>query len=105
VFVSGNPTEPFGIAYLEALSQGCAVAMPASGGGLEIAPELIGRRIFLFSSSINRHAVVASLRNALHARPMATTPDAYSACAVAEAYLARDLRFTALGAFPPEPIQ
>src|SRR5208282_446138 len=47
VFVSGNEMEGFGIAYLEAMTQGCNVVMPASGGGLEIAPEAIGESVQL----------------------------------------------------------
>jgi glycosyltransferase involved in cell wall biosynthesis len=87
VFVSGNPTEPFGITYLEALSQGCHVAMPASGGGLEIAPNLIGSGIQLFPSSVERHEVAAALRKALAASSNAPDLAAYSVRAIAEAYL------------------
>ena len=35
IFVSGHELEGFGITYLEAISQGCVVAMPA-GGGLKL---------------------------------------------------------------------
>jgi glycosyltransferase involved in cell wall biosynthesis len=98
VFVSGNPAEPFGIAYLEALSQGCAVVMPASGGGLEIAPERIGTGIQLFSASVERTEVAAALRKALQAAPLPPLPlSAYSARSVAEAYLSLDSRFNAQG--------
>ena len=103
VLISGNPAEPFGIAYLEALSQGCAVAMPASGGGLEIAPELIGNKIHLFSAAVSRAEVAAALRRALLAEPTPPPPlAAYSARSVAEAYLAVDARFSAQGIFHPE---
>jgi glycosyltransferase involved in cell wall biosynthesis len=102
VFVSGNPSEPFGIAYMEALSQGCAVAMPASGGGLEIAPGLIGGGIQLFPASLARSGVVSALRKALVAAPVAAPLSDYSARAVAEAYLTVDARFSADGTYHPE---
>jgi glycosyltransferase involved in cell wall biosynthesis len=102
VFISGNPAEPFGIAYLEALSQGCVVVMPASGGGLEIAPELIGSGIQLFPALATREEIVSTLRKALVAAPKSTPLAAYSAHAVAEAYLAADARFTAKGTFHAE---
>ena len=64
VFVSGCETEALGIGYLEALSQGCAVVMPACGGGLEIAPELIGSAIHLYSGE-GSEPVARALRSAL----------------------------------------
>ena len=99
VFVSANPTEPFGIVYLEALSQGCQVIMPASGGGLEIAPELIGTRIQMFHSTVTRGEVASALRRALDVMPSPKpiSLDAYSPRAVAGAYLAVDARFNAQG--------
>jgi glycosyltransferase involved in cell wall biosynthesis len=99
VFVSGCPTEALGIAYMEALSQGCAVVMPASGGGLEIAPELIGSRIELFPISMSREQVVAALRKALLAPARETQLATYSPRAVAAAYLAVDARFDVHGIF------
>lgn len=102
VFVSGNPTEPFGIAYLEALGQGCAVAMPASGGGLEIAPELFGRQIFLFPGSLDRDGIASALRSGLAASATVPPLGAYSARAVAEGYLTVNARFTAQGIFHAE---
>jgi glycosyltransferase involved in cell wall biosynthesis len=105
VFVSGNPTEPFGIVYLEALSQGCAVAMPASGGGLEIAPELIGRQIFLFPTAMEREDIASALRKALKAEPVIATLSNYSASSVCQSYLAVDARFTKRGFFQPEGIR
>ncbi len=65
VFVSGNEMEPFGITYLEALSQGCAVAMPASGGGVEIALPLIGTQVQLLPLSLDREGVLNALGRAL----------------------------------------
>lgn len=70
VFVSGCETEALGIGYLEALSQGCAVVMPACGGGLEIAPELIGRTIHLYSGA-GCETVTRALRTALRSRARA----------------------------------
>lgn len=102
VFISGNPTEPFGIVYLEALSQDCAVAMPACGGGLEIAPDLIGNRIQLFPTSMDRRGIISALRKALIAPPKPTDLTCYSARVVAEAYLAVDARFSKKGIFCAE---
>ena len=105
VFISGSPTEPFGIAYLEALSQGCAVAMPGSGGGLEIAPEQIGHDIFLFPSSIEREGVAVALRAGLTASSTGVKLDAYRARSVAEAYIEIDRRFDSRGEFSSEAQQ
>jgi len=102
VFVSANAAEHFGIVYLEALSQGCAVAMPASGGGLEIAPDLIGGGIQLFPVSMSRAEVASALRKALVAAPWAAPLAAYSPRSVAEAYLKAGSRFCARGKFHPE---
>ncbi len=65
VFVSGCETEALGLAYVEALSQGCAVAMPACGGGLEIAPDLIGTQIHLLPLSFCRVEAFKILQRAL----------------------------------------
>jgi glycosyltransferase involved in cell wall biosynthesis len=102
VFISGTPTEALGIAYLEALSQGCAVAMPAAGGGLEIAPEQIGGGVQLFSALLDRASVASALRRALASPPKAIPVAAYAPRAVAEAYLATDARFSARGRFHAE---
>jgi glycosyltransferase involved in cell wall biosynthesis len=67
VFVSGNEMEPFGITYLEALSQGCTVVMPACGGGLEIDLEGIGSRLQLFSLSFDADAITSALKRAWNA--------------------------------------
>ncbi|MGH9688563.1 MAG: glycosyltransferase family 4 protein [Candidatus Acidiferrales bacterium] len=99
VFVSGNEVEGFGITYLEALSQGCAVAMPASGGGIEIALDQVGKRVHLLPLSWDRAEVTAVLRRALDssgAPPMSLAN--YSSEAVARAYLAADSRFFSGGA-------
>ncbi len=89
VFVSGCETEALGIAYLEALSQGCNVVMPACGGGVEIAPELIGTAIHLYSG-VGSEPVVRALRSALAATPPEISLSNYSARAIAHAYLAAD---------------
>ncbi len=89
VFVSGCETEALGIAYLEALSQGCNVVMPACGGGVEIAPELIGSAIHLYSGE-GSEPVARALRSALAAAPPEISLAAYSSRSIAHAYLAAD---------------
>jgi glycosyltransferase involved in cell wall biosynthesis len=91
IFVSGCETEALGIAYLEALSQGCNVVMPACGGGIEIAPELIGSTIHLYSGE-GSEPVARALRNALAAAPPEISLAAYSSRSIAHAYLALDCR-------------
>ena len=89
VFVSGCETEALGIAYLEALSQGCVVVMPACGGGVEIAPEWIGSTIHLYSGE-GSEPIARALRRALAAAPAEISLVAYSSRAIAHAYLAVD---------------
>ena len=101
VFISGCLTEALGITYLEALSQGCAVAMPATGGGLEIAPELIGTRIQLFPNSLTREGIGAAIRGALGATAEFRGRSNYYPAVVAQGYLAIDERFSAEGRFNP----
>jgi glycosyltransferase involved in cell wall biosynthesis len=105
VFISGTPTEALGISYIEALSQGCAVAMPASGGGLEIAPQMIGNGIHLFSVSLARESVASALRMALAAAPRNVSFAAYAPRVVVEANLAADARFSAWGEFQAKPAE
>lgn len=64
VFISACETEGLGIAYLEALSQGCAVVMPACGGGLEITPDRIGTQIQLMPLTFERDSVENAIRRA-----------------------------------------
>ena len=90
VFISGNQTEPFGITYLEALSQGCAVAMPASGGGLEIRPDLIGLQIHLLPISLDCEGVIAGLGRALKSSCNLVSLPGHAVKAVAVAYLKVD---------------
>ncbi len=87
VFVSGNPTEGLGITYLEALSQGCVVAMPASGGGLEIAIDRIGKQVALLPISLDHEQVLCTLRRALGMKNEAIDVSTYTAKSVAAAYL------------------
>jgi glycosyltransferase involved in cell wall biosynthesis len=87
VFVSGNEMEPFGITYLEALSQGCAVGMPACGGGVEIAPDFVGTRVQLLPLSFERQAVLSALRRALNSNGAPISLAGYAPKAVAKAYL------------------
>jgi hypothetical protein len=76
--------------------------MPASGGGLEIAPELIGNSIQLFPVTAPRAGIASALRNALLVETKAVSLNAYSARAVAQSYLAVDARFSAQGRFHAE---
>jgi glycosyltransferase involved in cell wall biosynthesis len=97
VFVSGNEMEPFGITYLEALSQGCAVAMPACGGGLEIALDQIEKRVYLLPLSFNREEVTAVLRRALKSPRVPVSIAPYQSKVVAEAYLGIDAGLSCVG--------
>ncbi len=99
VLVSGNETEGLGITYLEALSQGCAVAMPASGGGLEVALDQIGRSVHLLPLSLDRKEVTAVLHRALDSTSTPVSLSAYEAKSVAMAYLRVDSRFSLIGKF------
>jgi glycosyltransferase involved in cell wall biosynthesis len=90
VFVSGCETEALGISYLEALSQGCAVAMPACGGGVEIALDLVGTRIQLLPLSFERQVVLKVLRRALDSPYTSVSLGSYEPRAVAQAYLQVD---------------
>lgn len=90
VFVSGCETEALGIAYLEALSQGCNIAMPACGGGLEIAPDLIGQSIHLLPLPLTPGSSLPVLRRALHAPSIPILLDGYSRARIAVQYLELD---------------
>jgi len=103
VFVSGCETEALGITYLEALSQGCNVVMPACGGGVEIAPESIGSTIHLYSGE-GSEPVARALRRALAAAPAEISLAAYSSRSVAHAYLEVDCRRSAQAAELAEAI-
>lgn len=90
LFVSGNTTEGLGITYLEALSQGCAVAMPACGGGLELALDHIGKSVHLLPLSMDQDEVLTVLRNAISSHGTQFPVEAYSTKSVALAYLDLD---------------
>lgn len=93
IFVSAHLTEGFGITYVEALSQGCVVAMPASGGGIEIALDRVGESVQLLPISLDRKGTLAVLRRALKLSPSAMPIECYSAKTAALAYLEVDRRF------------
>lgn len=99
VFISGNPTEPFGIVFLEALSQGCAVVMPASGGGLEIAPDEIGKAIQIFSATLEQCEIEAAIERALAVESIAVDLRSYAATEVTKKYLQLDARFNGRGVY------
>ncbi len=97
VFISGNPVEGLGITYLEALSQGCVVAMPAGGGGLELGLEQIGKQIQLLPITLGFPESLTVLRNAVNVKCSPMSMSAYTPKAVAAAYLQIDMqRFTSL---------
>lgn len=93
VFVSGNEVEGFGITYLEAMTQGCVVAMPAGGGGLEIAPERVGSAVQLFPLSWDHDGVLATLRRALQQQAPPLYTGVPTVEAAAGAYLSADALF------------
>jgi glycosyltransferase involved in cell wall biosynthesis len=97
VFVSGNETEGLGITYLEALSQGCAVVMPASGGGLEVALDQIGSAVHLLPLSFDRREVLSVLRRSVNSACVPIAINAFSPVEVAKEYLRVDSRFSVTG--------
>lgn len=97
VYISGNETEGLGITYLEALSQGCAVAMPASGGGLEVALGEIGKSVHLLPLSLDRAEVLLVLQRALVSPHSVVPVGAHRPEEVARAYLRVDSRFSQAG--------
>jgi glycosyltransferase involved in cell wall biosynthesis len=99
LFFSGNKVEGLGITYLEALSQGCIVAMPAGGGGLEIALDRLGRQVHLLPLSFHREQSLTALRTALDCQPQPISMESFSSTAVASAYLAIDARFDPAGRY------
>ncbi|MFZ0706541.1 MAG: glycosyltransferase family 4 protein [Candidatus Korobacteraceae bacterium] len=105
VFVSSHVTEGFGITYVEALSQGCVVAMPASGGGVEIALDRVGESVQLLPISLDRQGILRVLRRAVTIRPSPMPIECYSARNVASAYLDVDRRFFSHPAFQAQAAQ
>ena len=97
IFISGNEVEGFGISYLEAMSQGCVVAMPACGGGIEIAPESVGTGVQLLPLSWDHSEVVQSLRRALSGTPPSVDLKRFTLENVIDSYLQVDSRFSSRG--------
>ena len=97
VFVSGNEVEGFGITYLEAMSQGCIVAMPACGGGIEIAPRQVGRSVLLLPLSWDRADVLTVLRQAMHSEWAPIDVSHYTIESVVTSYLRVDSAFSSAG--------
>ena len=102
VFVSGNEVEGLGITYLEALTQGCNVAMPACGGGLEISLDSVGKSVQLLSLSWERSQLLVALRRALHEQWTPIPTGSFTIEGAARSYLRVDSRFSALGTFAHE---
>lgn len=65
LFFSGCETEALGIGYIEALTQGSNIVMPNAGGGLEIAHELLGKRVFTYRLDMGFDTVYETLCAAL----------------------------------------
>jgi glycosyltransferase involved in cell wall biosynthesis len=101
LFVSANVAEGFGITYVEAMAQGCKVAMPASGGGLEISPENVGRSVQLLPLSFDRGEVLATLRRALREPPPSIRTASFTVKKAVESYLEVDSRFSPRGRVSP----
>jgi glycosyltransferase involved in cell wall biosynthesis len=97
LFVSGNEVEGFGITYLEAMTQGCIVAMPGSGGGIEIALEKVGRSVQLLPLSWDRAELRTALRRALEQKWEPISTSAYTVDSVVESYLRVDAQFSPSG--------
>lgn len=106
VFISGHTTEGYGITYAEALSQGCVVAMPASGGGVEIALAEVGGRVQLLPINLDRQDVLSVLRRALQVTPQPMPMDNYTTKYAASAYLDidRQLLIGQHNSLHPEPV-
>jgi glycosyltransferase involved in cell wall biosynthesis len=100
LYISGNQIEALGISYLEALSQGCIVAMPASGGGLEIATDKLGRSVHLFPLSWATNEVIATLRRALAVIREDLDTSRFASKLISEKYLEIDARFLPDGSRP-----
>jgi len=79
------------------MTQGCIIAMPASGGGLEIAPDRVGGAVQLLPLSWDRAEVLATLRRALLQSwsPICTTN--FTVSSVVDSYLQVDRRFSSQG--------
>ncbi len=93
IFISGAGNESLGAVYLEALSQGCIVAMPATGGGIEISLSSVGESIQLLPISLDHKQVLDVLRRALKVKPSLVSLENFSPRSVASAYLDLDRSF------------
>lgn len=97
VFFSGCETEALGLSYIEALSQGCAVVMPTSGGGIEIAPSLIGKNVFLLRPHASVEEVVQTIKSAISAYKVEFNILEYTPKIVASRYLGLFQRMSTSG--------
>ena len=104
IFISGAANETLGTVYLEALSQRCIVAMPATGGGLEISLQSVGGNIQLLPISLERQQVLTVLRRALNTQPARVSLENCTARYIASAYLDLDRSFFERTADVPEPL-
>lgn len=66
VLISGCETEAFGIVYLEALSSGCNVVMPSSGGGFELREIYKSKNIHTFPLDFDSQRVEEAICNAYY---------------------------------------
>lgn len=101
IFFSGNEVEGFGISYLEAMTQGCIVAMPAGGGGIEIAPSKVGESVQLLPLSWERQDMLRVFRKCLVEKWKPIDTERFTVKSVARSYLAVDSRFSPDGYAPP----
>jgi glycosyltransferase involved in cell wall biosynthesis len=87
VFISGCETEALGLCYIEALSQGCNVLMPASGGGLDIDLSLIEKKIFLFELNFSPSFIKRQLDKAISVEYQPWDASPFAPKVIAKAYL------------------
>jgi glycosyltransferase involved in cell wall biosynthesis len=87
VFFSGNGTEGLGITFLEAMSQGCVIVMPACGGGIELALDRVGTQVLLMPLSFDAETTRAVFRQALRTACEPFPIDGYLCRNVAGRYL------------------
>ncbi len=87
VFFSGCETEALGITYIEALSQGCNVVMPYSGGGIEISYENIKKNIFPYINENNSLELETAFTDTLKYKNINISLKKYSPKFIASQYL------------------
>lgn len=104
IFVSGNEMEGFGITYLEALAQGCVVAMPACGGGIEISLNDVGGAVQLLPLSWDRGELLTTLRRALKQESAQIMTERFTVDTAVKSYLRVDSQFSASGTYYPKQI-